>query len=43
LIFRFNLLKIYEQKIKDEINKLWHPAAKEYAIEEEKLTVAAEE
>ncbi len=36
------LIKIYEQKIKDEINKLWQPAAKEYVVEEEKLTVAAE-
>jgi len=36
------LIKIYEQKIKDEINKLWQPAVKEYKIEEEKLTVAAE-
>ncbi len=36
------LIKIFEQKIKDEINKLWQPAAKEYKIEEEKLTVAEE-
>ncbi len=34
---------MYEQKIKDEINKLWQPAAKEYEVKEEKLTVAAEE
>lgn len=38
-----DLIKIYEQKIKDEINKLWQPAAKEYEVQEEKLTVAAEE
>jgi restriction endonuclease S subunit len=37
------LIKIFEQKIKDEINKLWKPAAKEYEIKEEKMTVAAEE
>lgn len=37
------LIKIYEQKIKDEINKLWKPVAKEYEVEEEKMTVAAEE
>ena len=36
------LIKMYEQKIKDEINKLWQPAAKEYEIKEEKMTVAAE-
>ena len=36
------LIKIYEQKIKDEINKLWQPAAKEYVVEEEKLLAVAE-
>jgi type I restriction enzyme M protein len=36
------LIKIFEQKIKDEINKLWQPAVKDYKVEEEKLTVAAE-
>jgi type I restriction enzyme M protein len=36
------LIKIYEQKIKDEINKLWKPAVKEYEVEEEKVGVAAE-
>ncbi len=36
------LIKIFEQKIKDEINKLWQPAGKDYKVEEEKLTVAAE-
>lgn len=35
------LIKIYEQKIKDEINKLWQPAAKEYEVEEETVSVAA--
>ncbi len=35
------LIKIYEQNIKDEINKLWQPAVKEYVIEDDKLTVAA--
>lgn len=47
------LIEIFEQKIKDEINKLWHlpaeasaqagAAPKEYAIPEEKLSIAAEE
>ena len=37
------LIKIYEQKIKDEINKLWKPAVKEYKMEEERVSVAAEE
>lgn len=37
------LIKIYEQKIKDEINKLWKPAVKEYEVEEERVSVAAEE
>lgn len=36
------LIKIYEQKIKDEINKLWKSAVKEYEVEEEKVRVAAE-
>ena len=36
------LIKIHEQKIKDEINKLWQPAAKEYVVEEEKLLAVAE-
>jgi type I restriction enzyme M protein len=37
------LIKIYEQKIKDEINKLWQPAAKDYPVQQEKFIVAAEE
>lgn len=36
------LIKIYEQKIKDEINKLWKPAVKQYEVEEERVGVAAE-
>jgi restriction endonuclease S subunit len=36
------LVKIFEEKIKDEINKLWQPTAKEYKVEDEKLTIAAE-
>lgn len=38
------LIKIYEQKIKDEINKLWQPVKKEVVYEEnEKLSMVAEE
>lgn len=37
------LIEIFEQKIKDEINKLWQAAPKEYAMPEEKLSIAAEE
>ena len=37
------LIKIYEQKIKDEINKLWKPEVKEYKVDEEKVSMAAEE
>lgn len=37
------LIEIFEQKIKDEINKLWQAAPKEYAMPEEKLLIAAEE
>jgi type I restriction enzyme M protein len=37
------LIQIFEQKIKDEINKLWQSDTKEYAIEDEKLTLVAEE
>ncbi len=37
------LIAIFEQKIKDEINKLWKQEPKEYATAEEKLSIAAEE
>lgn len=37
------LIEIFEQKIKDEINKLWQTAPKEYAMSEEKISLAAEE
>lgn len=37
------LIEIFEQKIKDEINKLWQAAPKEYAMSEEKISLAAEE
>ena len=37
------LIELYEQKIKDEINKLWQAAPKEYEMTEEKLSIAAEE
>ncbi|MCX6290900.1 MAG: N-6 DNA methylase [Bacteroidetes bacterium] len=37
------LIEIFEQKIKNEINKLWQAAPKEYATPEEKLSIAAEE
>ena len=36
------LIKIYEQKIKDEINKLWQTEPKQYAETEEKINIAAE-
>ena len=36
-------IQVEEQKIKDEINKLWKPAVKEYKVEEEKVSMAAEE
>ena len=36
------LIQIFEQKIKDEINKLWQTDAKEYAIEDDKLSLVAE-
>jgi type I restriction enzyme M protein len=37
------LIKIYEQKIKDEIDKLWKKDAKEYVMEEEVVRMVAEE
>ena len=39
------LIEIYEQKIKDEINKLWQPAQKEkvYEMVEERVGMVAEE
>lgn len=37
------LIAIFEQKIKDEINKLWKQEPKEYATAEDKLSIAAEE
>jgi hypothetical protein len=37
------LIEIFEQKIKDEINKLWQAAPKEYAMPEESLSMAVEE
>ncbi len=37
------LIKLFEQKIKDEINKLWQTDTKEYAIENEQLSLVAEE
>lgn len=39
------LIKIYEQKIKDEINKLWQPGKKEevYEVEEGEVSMVAEE
>jgi len=36
------LIKLFEQKIKDEIGKLWQGEPKEYAIEEAELLIAAE-
>ncbi len=39
------LIKIFEQKIKDEINKLWQPGKKEevYEVEEGEVSMVAEE
>ena len=37
------LIKIYEQKIKDEIDKLWKKEAKEYVIGEDVVGMVAEE
>ncbi|MBK8296859.1 MAG: restriction endonuclease subunit S [Saprospiraceae bacterium] len=37
------LVEIFEQKIKDEINKLWQAAPKDYAMSEGIMTLAAEE
>jgi len=37
------LIALYEQKIKDEINKLWKQEPKEYAMNEQKISMAAEE
>ena len=37
------LISLYEQKIKDEINKLWQAEPKEYEMTQEKLSIAAEE
>ncbi len=37
------LIQIFEQKIKDEINKLWQSDTKEYVIENEELSLVAEE
>ena len=37
------LIQIFEQKIKDEINKLWQTDTKEYAIEDAPLSLVAEE
>ena len=37
------LIKIYEQKIKDEIDKLWKKEAKEYVMEDEVVGMVAEE
>lgn len=37
------LIALYEQKIKDEINKLWQAEPKEYEMPQEKLSIAAEE
>ncbi len=37
-----DLIKIFEQKIKDEINKLWQSGAKEYAIEDGRVSRVAE-
>ncbi len=37
------LISLYEQKIKDEINKLWQAEPKEYEMPQEKLSIAAEE
>ncbi len=37
------LIEIFEQKIKAEINKLWKVEAKEYVMDEGKLSIAAEE
>ena len=37
------LIEIFEQKIKDEINKLWQVAPKEYAVADKKPSIAAEE
>jgi type I restriction enzyme M protein len=37
------LIALYEQKIKDVINKLWKQEPKEYAVSEEKLSMAAED
>jgi type I restriction enzyme S subunit len=38
------LIKIYEQKIKDEINKLWQPGKKEkvYEVVEDEVSIVAE-
>ncbi|MGN6354559.1 MAG: N-6 DNA methylase [Parafilimonas sp.] len=36
------LIQIFEQKIKDEINKLWQTDTKEYATEEEPLSLVTE-
>ncbi len=36
------LIKIYEQKIKDEINKLWQTDKKEYELRDEILSMVAE-
>lgn len=37
------LILLYEKKIKDEINKLWKQEPMEYALSEEKISIAAEE
>lgn len=36
------LIEIFEQKIKDEINKLWQEAPKEYEMPQEKISMVAE-
>ena len=36
------LIQIFEQKIKDEINKLWQSDTKEYAIQDAPLSLVAE-
>lgn len=38
-----SIIKLFEQKIKDEINKLWQTDTKEYTAEEEPLSLVAED